>query len=163
MRTRRHVAVWPLSVALLLAVCARSAKSQSVSMPDTAPSHFVAHVVSVCSESGVSPATGRPSWQVDLIVAIPPSTAGNAGVILGRTTPVFTRSRTGSLSATTPRSFVNGDELEVWRESSFAIDAVQSPRGTPTYTARRVVIRRRGRQKRSSSVDAPPACRFDSR
>ena len=95
---RPALVVLPLAVALLFTACARPSTSQSVSPTDSAPPNLIGRVVRACRESGVAPGRG-PGWQVDLLVAIPPSTAGNAGVVAGKKTPVYVRRGAHTLPA----------------------------------------------------------------
>ena len=129
---------------LSLLLTAGAAACQSATAPDTslplpgAPD-LVAFVSRTAHESGPTPA-GYVS-QYAVWVAVPPSTAADAGVVVGASTPVFL-SRHGVLARTTGASISIGDSIQVWHDASVAYGAVQAPPGAPCYTGTQVLILR---------------------
>jgi hypothetical protein len=65
------------------------------------------------------------------------------GLIVGLPTPVSLLQGTRPPVKATSYSFLVGDEVEVWRDASVAWGSQQSPPGTPSYHATRIVIHRR--------------------
>jgi hypothetical protein len=163
-RARLAFSVLPLCTVLAQTACAYT-RTTATPVPVSAPAapNFVARVVSACRATGIGPAVGLHS-QVDLIVAIPPATVANAGVIVDVRARLYIRQGTWSPLMATADSFVTGDELEVWHDGMPALESAQSPPGTPAYHATKVVIRRRTDQAGPlTPVDTLVACRYDSK
>ena len=131
-----------LRTMLSLLLTAGAAACQSATAPDTslllsgAPD-LVAVVSKTTYESGPTP--GGYVSQYDIWVAVRPSTAADAGVVVGTSTPVFL-SRHGVLARTTGASISIGDSIQVWHDASVAYGAVESPPGAPCYTGTQIVI-----------------------
>ena len=81
--------------------------------------------------------------QYEVWVAIAPSQAANAGVVVGASQPVFV-STGGVLAQVTPAEITPGDTIQVWREASVGYGSVQAPPGAPSYFATQIVIIRSG-------------------
>jgi hypothetical protein len=79
--------------------------------------------------------------QYDVWVAIAPSTAADAGVVFGASTPVFT-STGGVLTRATAASIAVGDVIQIWHDATVAYGAVQAPPGAPAYSGTQVVVLR---------------------
>jgi hypothetical protein len=143
-RARLAVMVLPLCAVLVQTACAhRQTTAAPISGRDSVVPNFVARVVSACRASGVSPATAELSSQVDLIVAIAPATVGNAGLIVGMRTPIYTRQDTKPPLVESANALRIGDELEVWHDGMPIVVSAQSPRGTPAFVATKIVVQRR--------------------
>jgi hypothetical protein len=119
--------------------CRTSSPSAPLDRSTTA--NFSARVTKIIDESGnISP--GGPMTQCDLWVAIAPSSAANAGVIITVQTPVFVQVGVGAPAVAKAGDVIVGDAIEVWRKSAYAIGAVESPPSAPAYTATQVIIHR---------------------
>ena len=152
--------VLSLGFAIVQAGCAFTRTAASPMTKPLMP-HFLARVVSACREAGRGPTIGWYS-QVNLIVAIPPATVGNAGIIVASQVPVSIRHETRPSLATTADSFATGDELEVWHDGTPAIRSAQSPQGTPTYHATKIVLLPRTEQASSHAPGASlMSCHFE--
>lgn len=104
------------------------------------PPDFSATVVRVEVESGIGP-EGAFS-QHDVWLVIPPGTVANAGLILGKSTPVFTQIRGGIFSSSVS-AIQAGDRGEVWHAFRVGYGAAEGPPGAPTYlNVEQVVIDR---------------------
>jgi len=160
-RARLASSVLPLCTALVQTACGYTqTTAPPVPVPAPTAPNFVARVVSACRATGIGPTVGLHS-QVDLIVAIPPATVANAGVIVDVRARLYIRQGTWPPLMATADSFVTGDELEVWHDGMPALESAQAPPGTSAYHATKVVIRRRTDQAGSlTPVDTLVACHY---
>jgi len=106
----------------------------------TAPD-FVATVSQITYESGHSPA-GFDLAQYAVWLIVPPNTSPNAGVILGRSTPVFERPLTDGVRPTAACTIHVGDMLEVWHDWRWALGAAEAPPGDTLYVPTQILVRR---------------------
>jgi hypothetical protein len=104
------------------------------------PPDFSGLVTQVTLEEGNSP--GGFVSQFDVWVSISPSSVANAGVVVGKSTPVFIRVQSGSLTSVMPDAIRAEDSVEIWHDKTVAYGAAQAPPGAPTYLATQVVILR---------------------
>ena len=121
------------------AAACQSATDSDPGLVLTGAPDMVAVVAQTTHESGFTPA-GYVS-QYDIWVAVPPSAAADAGVVIGKSTPVFL-STDGILTRVTAASIIVGDSIQVWHDASVGYGAVQAPPGSPCYTGTQVVILR---------------------
>lgn len=102
------------------------------------PPDFSATVSKAEFEGGNGPA--GPYEQYDIWVVIPPATTANAGVVLGKSVPVFVM-RGGGIAAADAGQIRVGDQIQVWRDPiRVGYGAVQAPPNAPVYTGTQVVI-----------------------
>lgn len=101
------------------------------------PPDFTATVTKVEFEGGNGPA--GPYAQHNVWLVIPPGTAPNAGLVVGKTTPVFVRTHDGIFSSDATGIRV-GDKVEVWHDIQIAYGAVEGPPGSPTYSNLKQVV-----------------------
>lgn len=133
--------LWFLPSAWLvgLVACSSTLGPPATLVLTTSPD-LTATVAKVEFESANGPA-GAYS-QHNVWVVIPPSTAANAGLVVGRATPVFVRTRRG-IFLSNPSRLEVGDKVEVWHDIQVAYGAVQGPPGAPTYrNLKQIVIDR---------------------
>ena len=104
----------------------------------TAPD-FVGVVTRNMHEEGWTPA-GFWMDQYAVWVAIPPSDTGDAGVVVGRLTPVFVSNRFGLARAASGGSIVVGDSIHVWHDQTVGYGAVEAPTGAPCYEGTQIVV-----------------------
>lgn len=122
---------------LLAAAGCLDATATTVTLPIQTAPDFTARVVSTTVEQGFTP----EGWisQYVVFVAVPPSDSANAGVILSVTVPVFALTN-GTLRRDAAFDIAVGDSIEVWRSSSYSLDAAESPPNSPAYFATQIVI-----------------------
>ena len=116
--------------------CFQGTASFSATAPD-----FVARVSQVTYESGATPAGGQMS-QFAVWLTVAPHTDPNAGIVLGRTTPVFERVGTGVVHPAAACTVTVGETLEVWHDFRWALGAAEAPPGDTLYFPTQIVIRR---------------------
>lgn len=90
-------------------------------------------------ESANGPA--GPYAQNNIWVVIPPSRSANAGVVVGKSTPVFLRAG-GELTKSTASGIRVGDVIEVWHDPGAGYGAVQAPPNSPVYMGTQIVVNR---------------------
>ncbi len=112
--------------------------SASLTLLRTSAPDFAARLESVFVESGNTPA--GPHYQRNLWLTIAPATSANAGVIVGRATPVFLQSGSGAPEPVTACDLTAGDSLVIWHDESVAYGSVEGPPGAPSYFATQVLI-----------------------
>ena len=116
-------------IAASLAACGNPLGPPATLVLSTPPD-FTATVARINVESGLSP-EGSYS-QDDAWLVIPPSKTPNAGLVLGKTTPVFVRTH-GRVSLSSAGDIKAGDRVEVWHDIQVAFGAAEGPTGAPTY------------------------------
>jgi hypothetical protein len=99
---------------------------------------FSGRVDKVDLEDGFSPE--GPLYQHDLWLTVAPGTAPNAGVVVGRTVPVFLQVGSAAPIASTACAVEVSDSVEVWHDASVIYGAAQAPPGAPAYSGTQVVI-----------------------
>lgn len=132
------------SGSLLLLALTAVLGCQDNAAPDTllaisGPPDLTAAVFRSTHEEFISPV--GPISQYAVWIGLPAGSRPDAGVLVGKTTPVFLRIN-GGLSQTTGASIRAGDLIQVWRKASVAYGAVQAPPGAPCYQATQIVIER---------------------
>ena len=120
-----------------LAACSSSTLGPPATPVLSTPPDFTATVAKVEFESANGPA--GPYSQHNVWLVIPPSTAPNAGLVVGRLTPVFVRTGAG-VFLSNPSGIKVGDRVEVWHDIQVAYGAVQGPPGAPTYTNLKQIV-----------------------
>lgn len=125
-------------VAMGLGAC-ENPTSPAVTLVQTPPPDFVGVVTRNMHEDGWAPA-GFYLDQYAVWVAIPPSDTGNAGVVVGKSTPVFVSNRFALARAENGASIVVGDSIHVWHDRPVAYGAVQAPFGAPCYFGTQIVV-----------------------
>src|SRR5262245_7532032 len=128
----------PVLLAALILACGGGTEPDPAT-PLTTPPDLTAVVFRSAYDDGQSP-EGQLS-QYDVWIGAPGAAAADAGVIVGRHTPVFL-STGDRLSQTTGASIRVGDTVDVWGDGSVAYGAVECPPGAPCYGSKQVVIRR---------------------
>lgn len=116
--------------------CFQATGAFSSTTPD-----FVAVVSQITYESGPTPA-GIEMAQYAVWLTVSPYTSPNAGVLLARSTPVFTPAVSGGLRLTAACTIHVGDMLEVWHDNQWALGTVEAPPGDTLYFPTQVVVRR---------------------
>jgi hypothetical protein len=92
-------------------------------------------------EGGISPE--GPMSQYDVWITVPPSSTANAGVVVGRSVPVFLRSDASGLATACGKAIRAGDRIDVWRVPVLvAYGTVEGPPGAPVYEGTQIVINR---------------------
>ncbi len=124
---------------VLSAAACESATGPAVALVKTTPPDFVGVVTRNMLEAGCTPAGGCGD-QYAVWVAIPPSDTGDAGVVVGDSTPIFVSNRFGLARAASGGSIVVGDSIHVWHDWTVAYGAVQAPFGAPCYMGTQIVV-----------------------
>ncbi len=104
------------------------------------PPSFIATVTRITHEQGMSPA--GPLDQYALWLAIPPSQAANAGVVVAARVPVFLQVGTRMQSPSSIRDVRVGDRLGAWVSPNTGYGAVEGPPGAPVYFGQKLLIQR---------------------
>ena len=134
----RSFTLRPILLAALILGCG-SGTEPDPATPLTTPPDFTAIVFRSLYDNEQSP-EGQLS-QYDVWIGAPGAASADAGVIVGRHTPVFLRVG-NTLSQTTGASIRVRDTIDVWSDGSVAYGAVECPPGAPCYGSKQVVIRR---------------------
>jgi hypothetical protein len=134
----------PLAVVIAMSGCnnalSPAASSDLSSTPPLSRSPDLTAVVTKDTvDAGYTP-EGYSS-EYDLWLAVAPSPAANAGVVLVASTPVFV-STGGVLSPATAASIKIGDVIQLWHDAGSVYGAAQAPQGAPTYASTQIVILR---------------------
>ena len=120
-----------------LAACSSSTLGPPATLLLSTSPDFTATVAKVEFESANGPA--GPYSQHNVWLVIPPGTAPNAGLVVGKRTPVFVRTGAG-VFLSNPSGIKVGDRVEVWHDIQVAYGAVQGPPGAPTYTNLKQIV-----------------------
>ncbi|MEO8029199.1 MAG: hypothetical protein ABI765_00045 [Gemmatimonadota bacterium] len=113
--------------------CTTSLALLRSSVPD-----LTGQLESVFVDSGNTPA--GPRHQHNLWLTMAPATAPNAGVVVGRATPVFLQRGSGAPVPVTACDLAAGDSLVIWHDGSVAYGSVEGPPGAPGYFATQVLV-----------------------
>lgn len=138
MTARRPWMLLPVLLTALMLGCQDGAEPD-VSLTLTGPPDLTAVVFQTTYENGSSPE--GPLSQYAVWIGAPGGASADAGVVVGRDTPVFIRAGDRLMHATGGTIAV-GDTIEVWRDESVAYGAVEAPPGAPCYRGTQIVILR---------------------
>jgi hypothetical protein len=136
---RKRVVLLGLSTLLAAVSCSGSTPTETGTLQLTTPPDFVATVSRITHQQGVSPAGSLSQYDFWLVIA--PSSAANAGLVVGKSVPVFRRAADGAILVSRASAIRLGDVVEVWHEPGADYGAVQAPPSSPAYFGAQLVIR----------------------